>query len=134
MELLLRRTHKLPFATTGILYDGDHMLCFIAEDAVRAPGVKIPGETAIPAGRYEITVTWSDRFQRRLPLLLRIPMFDGVRIHPGNSNVDTLGCLLPGKTRDAVAGTVQLSLAAFKELFERIDTALLTGKVFITIE
>lgn len=134
MELLLTRTHKLPQATTGILSNGGQFLCFICEDTVREPGVKVPGATAIPTGRYEIAVTFSARFQKPLPLLLNVPNFEGVRIHPGNTAADTEGCLLPGKYRDVNAGTVSLSVAAFTELFDRIKTALETEKVFITIE
>ena len=40
-----------------------------------------PGKTAIPSGQYEVTVTWSARFSRPLPLLLRVPDFEAVRIH-----------------------------------------------------
>ena len=134
MELQLNRTHKLPTATTGVLSQDAQFLCFICEDTVREPGVKIPGKTAIPAGRYEITVTFSARFKRPLPLLMNVPNFEGIRIHPGNSSADTEGCLLPGKYRDVVAGTVSLSVAAFTELFDRIKAALEVEKVFISIE
>lgn len=134
MELNLIRTHKIDHATTGILNIAGNFQCFICEDQVRAPGVKVTGKTAIPAGRYEVTITFSQRFQRRLPLLMNVPMFEGIRIHPGNTELDTEGCLLPGRTRDVKAGTVGNSVASFNELFEKIDKALHVEKVFITIE
>lgn len=60
------------------------------------PGKKIAGKTAIPEGRYAVAVTFSPRFKRWLPLLLHVPMFEGIRIHAGNSAEDTAGCILPG--------------------------------------
>jgi 4-hydroxy-2-oxoheptanedioate aldolase len=44
----------------------------------------VPGDTAIPAGRYRIIVTESVRFHRPLPLLLDVPGFDGILFGPGD--------------------------------------------------
>lgn len=64
-------------------------------------GTKIDGDTAIPRGRYKITVTFSQRFQRPMPLLHDVPGFDGIRVHGGNSEADTHGCPLLGQRRTA---------------------------------
>lgn len=134
MELNLNRDKKLSHATTGMLDIDGIFECYICEDVVRDPGAeKVPGKTAIGAGRFEIAITWSERFKRRLPLLMNVPNFTGIRIHSGNTELDTDGCLLPGKNREAEAGTVQLSVLAFNALFEKIDEALKREKVFITI-
>jgi len=134
MELTLVRTHSTELGTTGILSIDGAFQCYICEDPIRPVGIKIPGKTAIPEGRYEITVTFSKRFQRPLPLLMNVPNFEGIRIHPGNTAADTEGCLLPGKHRDVASATVQLSIAAFMELFGKLKAALEREKVFINIE
>jgi hypothetical protein len=69
VKLVLTRNPSLAHCTLGDLsMDGDHV-CFTLEDVVRE--VKIPGETAIPAGTYEVIITRSARFGRDLPLLTK---------------------------------------------------------------
>ncbi|MGH7184513.1 MAG: DUF5675 family protein [Nitrospiraceae bacterium] len=134
MEMLLVRDYPLEHATTGDLtIDGVHE-CYICEDVVRDPGVKVDGKTAIPYGRYRIVVTWSDRFQKPMPLLVDVPGFTGVRIHPGNTEFDTEGCLLPGTDRDINAGIVSRSVLAFVVLFDKIKDALESESVYLTIK
>ena len=57
---------------------------------------KIPHYTAIPAGTYEVVMTYSPRFKRKMPLLKNVPGYDGIRIHSGNGPEDTDGCIVPG--------------------------------------
>lgn len=80
--------------TIGVLKLNDKFQCFTLEDKERE--VKIDGKTAIPKGRYKITLTMSNRFQKLLPLINDVPNFLGVRIHSGNTNADTEGCILVG--------------------------------------
>ena len=125
MNLLLQRQPSADGATIGELsIDGVHE-CWTCEDVVRPPGVKVPGQTAIPAGRYRVTVTFSNRFQRLLPLVNDVPGFTGIRIHPGNTAADTEGCILPG----VVKGTnnVGQSRMAFEPLFAKIVAATQDG-------
>lgn len=131
MTLTMRRKHLTPQSTISTLDVDGVFECWILEDVVRAPGVKVAGKTAIPAGRYEVVVTFSNRFQRMLPLLLRVPMFEGIRIHPGNTAADTEGCLLPGITR--AVDYVGNSRMAFDKLFGKIEAAAKAGKVWIEI-
>jgi hypothetical protein len=97
--------------------------CFTLEDEVREG--KIPGRTAIPEGEYEVIVNMSQRFRTELPLLLNVPDFTGVRIHPGNTEADTEGCILVGQERTEIS--ILRSKAAFRVLLGKIKTAISTG-------
>jgi len=130
LELHLERDIMLPNRTLGKLSINGVHECFICEDAVRP--TKIHGQTAIPAGRYEIVITLSNRFKRELPLLLNVPNYAGIRIHSGNTEAHTEGCLLPGRTRNDTG--VFSSIPATNDLILKIRKALTEGrKVFITI-
>lgn len=108
MILTLLREPSTPLATIGRLYLGGEPFCWTLEDPVReVPGEpverwKIPGKTAIPAGRYGVILTQSPRFGRELPLLTGVPGFTAVRIHAGNRPEDTEGCILPGFDRGEI--------------------------------
>lgn len=132
MNLTVVRTMCGPSCTIGeLLIDGEHE-CYTLEDVVRPAGApKVYGETAIPYGTYNLVVTFSNRFQRDLPLVVNVPGFDGIRIHPGNSAADTHGCLLVGTGHTSSA--VTNSRLAFNTLFPKIRNALKRGeKVTIT--
>ena len=101
----------------GMMLDG-RFQCFTLEDRVRRPGVKVYGQTAIPAGEYQLIVNYSLRFKRYMPLLLNVPMFSGVRIHSGNTDKDTEGCILVGNSKGD--DVVLQSRLAFAELFDSI--------------
>ena len=121
MKLTLVRTDLTEASTIGSLSVNDTFQCFTLEDKVQAGGVKIFGETAIPAGEYTVTVTYSPRFKRQLPLLVNVSGFVGVRIHPGNSARDTEGCILVGRKKSV--DWISDSVAAFDELFPKIYAA-----------
>ena len=125
---LVRRTFGEK-ATTGDLYIDGVWESFTLEDHVRT-GPKVPGETAIPEGVYRVIVTPSPRFKRPLPLLVNVPGFDGIRIHPGNSHEDTAGCLLVGEGVHELSGEPRLtkSVSAFNCLYEKIEEALEAGE------
>lgn len=130
MKLILERVQMDRDVTIGSLsIDGDWQ-CWTCEDAVR-DGPKVAGQTAIPFGKYPITITHSPRFQRELPLLEYVPGFVGVRIHPGNTAADTEGCILPGA--DRLAKSVGRSRLAFDALFAKLAEAHRKGEP-ITIE
>ena len=131
MKLTLTRAQLDPDVTIGRLLVDGAFECWTCEDTVREPGVKIPGKTAIPAGAYPVVVTPSPRFKRDLPLLVGVPGFEGIRIHPGNTAADTEGCILPGL--DRMPKGVGRSRMAFDALFAKIQTARARGET-VTIE
>lgn len=134
MEIQLKREESANGCTFGALSIDGSFQCWTIEDVVRPAGEKVPGETAIPAGRYKVEITHSQRFGRLLPILIDVPNFTGVRIHPGNTSADTEGCILPGRTKGMDA--VYESRVAFSALFGMIRTAVDGGQedVWITIE
>lgn len=120
MQIQIKRHFKGPQYTVGRLFVDGIYECDTLEDTVRPDGVKIAGQTAIPAGTYKVTITYSPRFKKMLPLLHNVPNFTGVRIHTGNTHEDTDGCILVGYNR--VKGRVCDSRAAFRRLFAKLET------------
>lgn len=129
LKLLLNRERSTDKCTIGRLYLNGVFECYTLEDIVRA--VKIPGETAIPAGVYTIIVNDSPRFKCAMPLLLGVPHFSGVRIHPGNYAADTDGCILVGDHIES--NSLLKSRIAYGRLFAKIEKAF-DNREEITIE
>ena len=129
MELRLART-LTGRSTIGELSIDGRFECYTLEDCVRP--VKLRGMTAIPAGRYRVIINQSQRFKRLLPLLLSVPQFEGVRIHPGNAAADTEGCILVGRTKGK--DFIGESRLAFDKLFARLLAALPTEEIYINIK
>lgn len=127
MKLYLKRIHKTEHSTIGELYIDGKFQCYTLEDVERE--VKIKNETAIPKGTYKIVITYSNRFKKQLPLLLNVPNFEGIRIHSGNTNHDTEGCILIGQTRSN--DFIGSSRNAFNELYKKIKNE---KNIEITIE
>lgn len=127
MKLTLERlqfakgTASVPGFTIGSLSIDGAWQCWTLEDEVRDSGVKVPGQTAIPYGTYRVDITYSPRFGILLPLLLAVPNYLGVRIHPGNTSADTDGCILVGE--DRLPSSIGRSRAAFAALFPRLQAA-----------
>lgn len=108
MELLLERKYLKSNYTISNLSINGKFYCNVIEDVVRdfnkngtfdCGELKISGHTAIPYGEYEIKVTYSPKFKRELPLLLNVKHFEGIRIHRGNTEKDSSGCLIPGENK-----------------------------------
>ena len=139
MLLTVLRNPSENGATVGeMLLDGVHE-CFTLEDEVReikgetVGKWKIPGKTAIPEGKYRVVLTMSNRFKKVLPELLNVPGFLGVRIHSGNTQDDTEGCILVGEGKGSC--TVTRSRDAMVELMAALTGVLENGEqVWIEIK
>jgi hypothetical protein len=105
--------------------------CYTLEDPVRPAGVKMPGNTAIPAGRFRVRLAWSPHFRCLNPHVEGVPNFTGVELHGGNSPVDVEGC-----TALAIARTVDSifnSEPAMRLVNERLLAAeRMTIEVWVT--
>ena len=143
MEIKVIRDVHSENSTTGKMYVDDVFECFTLEDKDRGlkstmsldelKSLKVYGETAIPTGRYQVTTSFSGIFEKEMPLLVNVPDYDEVRIHPGNSDKDTLGCILVGEAR--TVDWVSNRRAAFARFWPKMKAAIDAGqKVFITIE
>lgn len=119
MNLISRRFEYGETYTISRLYVDNIYECYVLEDKVRDPGVKVPGETAIMAGKYRVIIDYSTRFGKDLPHILAVPMFEGVRIHSGNTSEDTEGCLLVGTVWNG-GDHISNSRLAFANLYEKL--------------
>lgn len=123
MKLKLTRIFKGKDYTIGRLFIDGVYECDVLEDPVRdlSKEEKVWGNTAIPEGTYKVVITYSNRFKRDLPLLVNVPHFEGIRIHPGNTAVDTHGCLLVGINNQK--GRINNSKITFDKLFAKLKKA-----------
>ena len=142
MELKLIRKYRCSNYCIDKLYINNEYFSDALEDPDRGltdsmsleeiKKIKIKGNTCIPYGTYNITITYSPRFKKNLPLLNNVKGFDGIRIHSGNKPQDTEGCLLPGFNK--VKGQVIDSRVTTDKLIAQIQQVLNKGeKVTITI-
>lgn len=88
----------------GKLFLNGQLVCYTLENSV----------CAIPAGLYTVENGKSPRFKRELPLLYNgnVPACRGIRIHRGNSEKDSLGCVLVGMSRNTDNSTIAESANA----------------------
>lgn len=141
MKLTLKRIALRSTYTIGRLYVDGNYFCDTLEDTVRDLNKngkfdngekKVYAKTAIPYGTYEIKWTYSPRFKKYTPQLMNVPSFEGIRIHSGNSNTDTEGCLLLGENKKV--GMVLNSRATINKFYPLIKEACSKGKVTIEIK
>lgn len=149
MELILNRIFKTNKYTIGELYIDGTYLCDTLEDRVRplpeiCPNTpngiackckeKAYGETAVPAGTYEVKLSYSNRFKRVMPEICRVPHFLGIRIHKGNKTADSDGCVLVGTWDGSTEDWISNSTAAYNKLMPLLQDATdRKEKITITI-
>lgn len=150
MDLTLKRIARRETYTIGHLYIDGKYFCDTIEDKDRGLRQDLPAsvnkakkkdkETAIPTGRYKVTLeVKSPKMSQRpaydfcngyVPRLLNVPAFEGVLIHIGNTARDSAGCILVGKNTQV--GKVLESTATFKEFYKRLKEA--KDNIYITVK
>ena len=150
MELKLRRIARRDTYTIGRLYIDGVYFCDTIEDKDRGLRQDLPltvnkkrkvqNETAIPVGRYRVTLNVkSPKMSKRpaydfcngyVPRLINVPAFDGILIHIGNTARDSAGCILVGENK--VVGKVINSTETFRKFYARLKEA--KDAIYITIE
>ena len=69
----------------------------------------------IPVGTYPVSVTFSPRFQRNLPLISNVPGRSGIRIHGGTKPEHSKGCVLVNAAMEQELTAKWLALQASNE-------------------
>lgn len=139
MRLTLIRIANRPTYCIGKLYvDGEYQ-CDVIEDTDRGlddsmdleeiKKKKIKGETAIPTGKYMVSITYSPRFKKQMPLIENVKGYSGIRIHTGNTSKNTEGCLIVGK--NTKVGMVTDSRNTYNALMKELLSA---NKIMIDIQ
>lgn len=132
IEILVERTIRTEKTTiSNLSIKNNPFKCFTLEDKDRGlkdsmtiaeiKKIKQYGVTAIPTGKYKVSIVNSPRFKIRTPLILGVKGYVGILIHPGNKAEDTLGCLLTGYKHGVdyiIGGT---SRTAFEDLMKILD-------------
>lgn len=122
------RIANRPTYCIGKLYVDGQYLCDTIEDTDRGLDdrmseedilkLKVKGETAIPSGIYPVTITYSPKYKKQMPLINNVKGYSGVRIHSGNTSKDTEGCVLVGLNKEV--GKVLDSRKIYNVLFREL--------------
>lgn len=139
MRLTLIRIANRPTYCIGKLYVDGEYLCDTIEDTDRGlddsmdleeiKKKKVKGETAIPTGKYMVSITYSPRFKKQMPLIENVKGYSGIRIHTGNTSKNTEGCLIVGK--NTKVGMVTDSRNTYNALMKELLSA---NKIMIDIQ
>jgi hypothetical protein len=132
MDIQLKRIEYGTNYTIGRLYINDSFFCFTIEDKTRDAGVKVAGETSIPYGTYQVVMDMSTRFGKMMPHVLNVTGFEGIRIHSGNTDKDTEGCILLGDSWPG-GDFIGNSKAALARFIPELEKGLLEGPVILQI-
>jgi len=140
MKLEILRFNSSDDFTSGLLFDVTDnkrkFLCYTLED--QAQTTKVYGETRIPAGTYNLTLRteggfhtrylakFGGEFHKGMIYVNDVPDFEYILWHIGNTDDDTAGCLLLGKTQQA--NFIGSSGDAYKDVYPKIRDAILYGE------
>ena len=136
MLIEVKRLHKKADYTIGKMYIDGEYFCDTLEDTDRGlkqdmalselKELKEYGKTAIPTGEYIVTITYSNRFKKVMPLINDVPAFSGVRMHPLNTSKETEGCIGVGICDDPNKDWIRDSRKTYNELMRILEYRLNT--------
>lgn len=134
MRLELYRRKLTEKTTQGTLFSDEKFVCWTLEDKWRdlSTEPKVPKQTCIPEGHYQLVLDMSIRFGRIMPHILDVPNFTGIRIHPGNTEADTEGCILVGLSRSL--DYVGMSRMAFNRLMLLLEEPQKTQEITLDVK
>ncbi len=145
MEIRITRkiwdTDKTPCTLGELSIDGVFQ-CYTLEDIDRGlrsdmslkeiAAVKVKHETAIPTGRYQLILSFSNRFKKYLPEILNVPGYAGIRAHSGLRAEHSSGCILVGTAMADSA--IQDSKTAMTYLMKKLQAVEKKEKIWVTVE
>lgn len=154
MDIKVKRIFKGDKYTIGNLYINDKFVCDTIEDVDRGlrqnmdkleiSKLKIQDQTAIPTGKYKVTLSvQSPSFSKKpyylnfcngyLPRLENVPGFSGILIHRGVDQNHSSGCIIVGY--NTIKGKVTNSQKAFETIYNMLKEADDNEEnIYITIE
>ena len=141
LKVLLDRRWAKPDYSIGRWYVNGELWCNTLEPTDRGlvssmsteeiKKIKVKGKTAIPKGKYQITMSYSPKFKRYLPLINDIKCFSRVLVHVGNYPKDTEACVLLGKNNKV--GMVSNSTYWVNKFVEKVNETINHGEI-VTLE
>jgi hypothetical protein len=140
MIYLMPAFHQTELYTLSLLMDEDEeFICFICQDAQRL--TKVPGQTRIPAGTYELILEHSPKmspvYGHPMVTLVGVANYTAVRMHSGVSEADTEGCPLVGygaTTNPKAMSRLVNSRACYDERFyPRTAASIKAEKTFLKV-
>jgi hypothetical protein len=127
MELRLNRFKTGDKSTLGKWFVNGNGFCDTLERAVKPVGFPDGYKPCIPVGTYNVIIDYSNHFGKNMPHIMDVPGYDGIRIHCGDTDADTEGCVL---VADNIVNEdfVNQSQAAFGRFFPLLQMALNNGE------
>lgn len=91
MNLTIRREPFSVFSVKGEFFIDEVFFCYSLERPEFGSNV-----VAIPAGTYDVVLTYSPHFDKNLPHIVGVPGRTAILMHGGNTASNSLGCTLLG--------------------------------------
>lgn len=135
MNLKVIRYNSQGDFTQGLLTIDGKFQCYTLEDEQRVQ--KVYSETAIPLGRYQVKLRtvgkFHEQYKKKFAIfhvgmlhVTNVPGFEYILIHIGNTDDDTAGCLLVG--RSTSENSIAESTIAYEAMYKKVIDAFDKGE------